>query len=223
MASHDLKNPLSRILGYVHLLEDRVSGDEKMTRYVSQIHKSAQEMEQLIMEILSVERARRGMLEHRRFNLANMVQSIFQRNKMDAENKRQQITLELSSETVMMEGDEQQLRQAFLNLIGNAIKYTPEEGTITVRLSVPEEERIRFEVEDTGYGIPKHAQDRLFTEFYRVRTPETAGISGTGLGLSLVRSVVESHGGLVAVVSEEGAGSKFTIDLPRTGAKPDDS
>ena len=113
-----------------------------------------------------------------------------------------------------MNGNFNQLVQAVSNIVGNAIKYTPEGGRIHVRMFATAEQTIRLEVQDTGYGMPKEALAKLFTDFYRVRTQATAHISGTGLGLSLVKSVVVAHEGKIWVESEEGVGSTFTIELP---------
>jgi len=99
------------------------------------------------------------------------------------------------------------------NLLGNAIKYTPDEGRISLILS-QDETCVHIQVTDSGYGIPKKAQDKLFSEFYRVRTQATADIPGTGLGLSLVKSVIDLHGGDIRVESEEGEGSTFFVELP---------
>jgi two-component system sensor histidine kinase VicK len=105
------------------------------------------------------------------------------------------------------------LRQAFVNLINNAIKYTPENGMIHVRL-MQDGARVRFEVQDNGFGISKEKQGKLYQRFYRAREPQTEHITGTGLGLSLVKTVVERHGGEVWVKSELGVGSTFGFWLP---------
>jgi signal transduction histidine kinase len=110
-------------------------------------------------------------------------------------------------------GDPIRLKQVIGNLITNALKYTPEGGSIWVRVR-PEEHRILIEVQDTGYGIPAEAQAKLFQRFYRVRIAGAENIEGTGLGLSLVKAVVEQHGGRVAAESEQGTGSTFRIWLP---------
>ena len=100
-----------------------------------------------------------------------------------------------------------------MNLVGNAIKYTPEGGHVWVRIS-PEDGRVITSVQDTGYGISKRDQKQLFQKFYRVRSEETAHIEGTGLGLAIARSIVERHGGRIWVESELGKGSTFSFSLP---------
>ncbi len=113
-----------------------------------------------------------------------------------------------------------QLRQAIANLIGNAVKYTPDEGRVDVRFAQGGQ-RLHFSVRDTGYGISPERQARLFERFYRAREPGTDHIPGTGLGLSLVKTVIERHGGQVWFESEVGAGSTFGFWLPaaQTGAQ----
>jgi two-component system, OmpR family, clock-associated histidine kinase SasA len=112
------------------------------------------------------------------------------------------------------------LRQAVTNFVNNSIKYTPDEGHIEVRLST-DQTRIMFEVEDNGYGISEERQGRLFQRFYRAREDATEHIPGTGLGLSLVKTVIERHGGKVWVRSALGKGSTFGFSLPLLGGSPD--
>lgn len=115
----------------------------------------------------------------------------------------------------------QPLREAIANLVSNAMKYTPENGVITVRASMATHDNhaeVRVEVEDNGLGIPLDRQDRLFEPFYRARQPGTEQISGTGLGLSMVKKVAEQHNGRVWFRSEPGVGSTFALALPAVEA-----
>jgi len=110
-------------------------------------------------------------------------------------------------------GDPGRLKQVLTNLVGNAIKYTPEGGHVWIRI-FPEDGHLITSVQDTGIGISAHDQKQIFHKFYRVRTEETAHIEGTGLGLSIARSIVERHGGRIWVESEPGKGSTFSFSLP---------
>ena len=110
-------------------------------------------------------------------------------------------------------GDALQLKQLFRNLIGNAIKYTPEDGTVTVSINV-ETKNIRVDVQDTGFGIPAADLPFIFDRFYRVRNGKHSEVEGNGLGLAIVKSIVEGHGGQISVESEPGKGSCFTFTLP---------
>jgi two-component system phosphate regulon sensor histidine kinase PhoR len=111
-------------------------------------------------------------------------------------------------------GNDLRLGQVVANLVGNAIKYTPDGGLISVRAS-NNDSQIVVSVQDTGFGIPLADQPYVFDKFYRVKTVETDGISGTGLGLAIVKSVIERHNGRVWVESEPGVGSTFTFILPK--------
>lgn len=213
MASHDLKNPLGRISGYIQLIKAMSMSDDKLMKYLHPIEHAAEEMNQLIADLLNLERTRSGRQDMERFSLREVVEQVVSRHGPDALQKKQNYHAELSSKSLNMLGDLRQISQVVSNLIGNAIKYTPEGGSIDIRLH-SDQNTIRFEVQDTGYGIPKEAQEKLFTEFYRVRSKETANIAGTGLGLSLVKSVIESHKGQVGVISEENMGSTFYFTLP---------
>jgi signal transduction histidine kinase len=130
-----------------------------------------------------------------------------------AATKQQQIALIIGYQPLWVEGDPLQLEEALNNLIHNAIKYTPDEGSITVSIS-RYEELVTFRVRDTGYGIPESQQERLFQPFFRVRTQETKAIEGTGLGLHLVKNIVTRHNGHMFFQSVRGEGSTFGFDLP---------
>jgi signal transduction histidine kinase/CHASE2 domain-containing sensor protein len=213
MASHDLKNPLGRISGYIQLINSLANVDDKLEKYLHQIERSAEEMNLLIGDLLNLERTRSGRHSMDRFSLREIVEQVVSRHAPDALQKQQEYTIDLTTHDLIMLGDLRQLSQAISNFIGNAIKYTANGGSIDIRLET-DGQTIRFEVQDNGYGISKEAQDGLFTEFYRIRTKATASIAGTGLGLSLVKSVIEAHHGQVGVESEENVGSTFYFTLP---------
>jgi two-component system phosphate regulon sensor histidine kinase PhoR len=109
--------------------------------------------------------------------------------------------------------DKSQIDRVFVNLIGNAIKFTPEKGRITVTTQ-PVKNFVQVNISDTGIGIPKEAQETIFEEFYRVDNPINEKVKGTGLGLSLVKNILEAHQGSIWIKSEEGSGSTFSFLLP---------
>lgn len=214
MASHDLKNPLSRVTAYVSMMRDfpPPNGlDARSEKAFSQIGKAANDMLHIVNDILTLERARSQELQREEFNLSETIRDIATVQQSHAEGKAQHLSMEIEPE-LWIEGDIQKLRQAFTNLIDNAIKYTPEGGQVRVRV-FSQGAYLRFEVQDNGYGIPLEAQKQLFTEFYRVKTRETANITGTGLGLSLVKAVIEQHNGRIGVLSQAGQGSTFWVEL----------
>ena len=213
LASHDLKNPLSRVMGFAELLEMVGTLDEEQQRFLNHIKHGADEMLNIINDILNLERLRSGKLALEEIDLTRLTSEVCASHQPDTIQKKQQFEVNLPDQPIHANADTGQLSEAISNLVGNAIKYTPDGGRVTVRLS-EEDNLIRFEVEDTGYGISREAQDKLFTEFYRAKSKATEHIGGTGLGLSLVKSVVEAHGGAVGFTSTEGVGSTFYFTLP---------
>ncbi len=214
MASHDLKNPLSRVLGYAEIVTTSGTLDDMNTRFMKNVMNAGDEINQIITDILDLEQLRAGQVERKPASFKNLVREIYHRHEPDKDRKHQTMSLEMVNDPITVNADYLRLGQAVSNLIGNAIKYTPDEGNITVRITQPDPDYVQLEVEDNGYGIPEASQEKLFTEFYRVKTKSTRGISGTGLGLSLVKSVTEAHDGAVWVHSVEGEGSTFYMKLP---------
>src|SRR5258708_30335799 len=150
------------------------------------------------------------------FNLGGVVYDAVQAQRASAQLKQQILTLNFSlleTDNLTLIGSITQVRQAVTNLISNGIKYTPDNGKIQVRLT-RKDQRLTFEVEDNGYGISPDRQARLFQRFYRAREPQTDHIPGTGLGLSLVKTVVERHGGEGWVKSELNHRSTFPFSPP---------
>jgi len=214
IASHDLKNPLARIKGFVDLIFMlSTTLDERDRKYLNFISDAGDEMLRIIDDILNLERMRSGKLMLSNINLSQMVKDVCARNQPDLLQREQQMDIIIPDSAITVRADAAQLSQAVNNFVGNAIKYTPEKGQVTVRLT-GDGKTVRFEVEDTGYGIPIKAQPKIFSEFYRAKTEGTLHIPGTGLGLSLVKAVIESHEGTVGFTSVEGQGSTFYFTLP---------
>jgi signal transduction histidine kinase len=214
MASHDLKNPLQRVLGYSELLLDDDKLEDSQRKFVTNIFKASDEMYMLISELLDLEQLRSaGELNLEKLDFNDLVRTVAQRHEPDFYRRNQHHTLELAPEPLLVSVDGRKLSQAITNLIGNAIKYTPEGGSITVRVCA-HNNMARLEVHDTGYGIPADALPNLFTEFFRAKTAATQHIKGTGLGLSLVKQIVTAHAGRVWAESVEGQGSTFYLEIP---------
>jgi two-component system phosphate regulon sensor histidine kinase PhoR len=123
-----------------------------------------------------------------------------------------QVSLDIPGNSPKVRADEDRLAQVFLNLLDNAVKYTPDQGVITVRI-LPGEEHVRIEIADTGVGIPADDLPRIFERFYRVDKARSRELGGTGLGLSIVKHIVQGHGGEVKVVSAPGKGATFSFTL----------
>lgn len=217
LASHDLKNPLTVILGYLHLMNEDYDKNSALPRhhlsFLNMMNTASETMLTIINDILDLERVKRGALNMQAVDLLDLLNSVIDHSQGAIEQKRHTFRADLPVDFPTMIGDQIQLREVFSNLISNAIKYTPENGHIWLRLKQIDG-MARIEVQDDGLGISKEAQENLFQEFYRVRTMETADIEGTGLGLSLVKAVVEAHEGRVWVESDEGQGSTFFTEIP---------
>lgn len=213
MAAHDLKNPLTRISGYTQLLNMRGTLGEEENRYLGFVKSATTDMMHIINDILNLERLRSGRINLEPTDLTQLVREVCSSHQPDVIQKSQTFKLDVPKEILEVKADVGQLSQAVTNLVGNAIKYTPDEGTVQVRL-YREGDKIHFEVQDNGYGIPKESQANMFAEFFRAKTEATAHIQGTGLGLSLVKSVIEAHGGTIGFTSEESVGSTFFFTLP---------
>jgi len=217
MASHDLRNPLNNIMGYIELLAYSLSPDgptPDQEQYLDNLRRSAQTMGSLLEDLLTLERIESQREEGwTTFDFAGLVTEVVEEHRSSAELKQHALRFFCPPGLPSVHGSVIQIRQAVANLVSNAIKYTPDGGEIRVVLSC-DGERLMLEVIDNGYGISKERQARIFERFYRAKEPGTDHISGTGLGLSLVKTVIERHGGQVWFTSELGEGSTFGFWLP---------
>jgi signal transduction histidine kinase len=214
LAAHDLGNPLTSISGFVDLLLDSSLNDTQ--REQAQIIKDAAgRMKKIIRDILSLRRieemAQGSMMET--IDLTEVVHQIYDSQKHHATQRQQALTLNTPSYPLYIKGDSAQIREAIVNLVGNALKYTPDGGQIDIHLW-EDDDTFFFEVVDTGYGVPEELQTRLFQPFYRAKTRETARIDGTGLGLHLVKNIIERHHGKMRFHSVYGEGSTFGFEIP---------
>jgi len=211
--SHDLKQPLSVMRGYLDLLNMTNTFNERSQRYMGQLNIAFQNMRQLIDDILDMARIEAGLsLNIDQISLNKVLMQAVISNRPSAEQKAIRLQSELP-DLPEINADESRIRQVFSNLINNAIKYTPPEGRVDVSVEV-HDSLVSVYIKDNGLGISAEDQAHIFERFYRVRRPETENIDGTGLGLAIVRSLVEAHQGEISVNSSLGQGSTFRIDLP---------
>lgn len=223
MASHDLRNPLSNVIGYTELLHGSLGLNltEKQARFINNIQRSTNLMKTLIDDLLTLEK-----VESERHDvwvdvdLGQLSHDVVETQQSSADLKNQTLKILVGEGNLHIAGNATQLRQAVTNLVGNALKYTPDAGLVQVSVTSSDaDNRVSFEVQDNGYGISEDKQARLFERFYRAQEPGTDHIPGTGLGLSLVKTVIERHGGEVWVRSKLGVGSTFGFWLPRVMKK----
>ncbi|MBX3082547.1 MAG: GAF domain-containing protein [Anaerolineae bacterium] len=215
MASHDLKNPLGVLIGYLDLMQyDITHNTMPDPMYIDHMHKTITRMETLIATLLEAQRSDRDVTMKRvPVDPHELIDVVLEDNADAANQHNQKLVKDIQKALRPLRGDFLQLRQAMNNLVGNAIKYTPDGGTITVRVRT-EDDRFLFTVDDTGYGIPADQQDKIFSSYFRATSSATRHIEGTGVGLSLVKEVIERHGGQVGFNSAEGKGSTFYFWLP---------
>lgn len=214
VVSHDLRTPLSNIHGYAEVLEKMVEGDA--LEYAEQIRVQSERTARLVEELLDLGKIESGMEAVREpCNLRQLIVEAVQAASFQAELSGVVLRMDVAASCGLVDGNPLRLRQALDNLIGNAIKYTPVGGVVTVR-AWEEDRQVTVLVQDNGRGIPRESLPRIFEKFYRV--PAEAGRTpGTGLGLAIVKAVIEQHGGQVWVESELGRGSTFGFSLPIQG------
>jgi len=151
--------------------------------------------------------------KHEKCNLVELVVGVADEFKLQASAKNQTLTIIPTEERPLIKADPLRLRQVLRNLVGNAVKYTPVEGQVTVSTEIAKN-MVNINIKDTGIGIAANDIPYIFDKFYRARSDETKDIEGNGLGLAIVKAVVEQHGGTISVESTLGAGSCFKVALP---------
>lgn len=216
--SHELRTPLSSIKAYMEMLIDgEADTDEARAEFYNVIQGETNRLSRLIDSILNISRIESGVVKVQREQLAlpKVAKEVVDILMPQANGKRLELVLEPCPLYFQVFADRDMIHQTMLNLVGNAIKYTPEGGRVVVSLEVDEYAReVTFKVADTGLGVPEADLPHIFEKFYRVADHKAAA-KGTGLGLNLVKHVIETvHAGRVDVISTVGKGSTFTFTLP---------
>jgi PAS domain S-box-containing protein len=217
--SHELRTPLNAILGLSESLIELAAGplNEKQHRYVGMISESGNHLLSLINDILDLAKIEAGqiVLNINEVDLRLVCQASLRMINELAHKKNQQVTLEIEDEIGPVWADERRLKQILVNLLSNAVKFTPENGKLGLEVQADsEEKRIMLTVWDNGIGISENDLTRLFRPFVQLDSGLAREVTGTGLGLTLVAQMVRLHGGSVAVESQPGQGSRFTVILP---------
>lgn len=212
--SHDLKQPLSIMNGYIELMQIQNRLDETGMRYSNAVMRSIENMRRLIDDLLDFAKIETGIqLKLRPVSVFQIINDCVQAIMPMAESKAMIVEVEVTTSTPPVHGDPDRLHQIFSNLIGNAVKYTPPEGKVRIWAEVREGGLV-VAIEDTGIGIAPEDQAKIFDRFYRVRRIETETIEGTGLGLAIVKKLVDLHQGNIGLESRLGEGTTFYVTLP---------
>jgi signal transduction histidine kinase len=216
--SHELRSPIASVREAAQLLHEGVPGPltAKQARLVLIIEHSTDRLLRLVNQVLDLSRLRAGVLplERRWFDVTRAVARAVEELRLQADERGVLLSREIGPGTFGMVGDEDRIVQVLVNLISNGIRFTPTEGTVTVRL-IDAGPEVEIHVEDTGVGIPAEALPHVFERFHQAH----GGRGGAGLGLAIVRAMATAHGGRVVVESQEGKGTRFTVIFPRKGAE----
>ena len=220
--SHDLRSPLTAILGYVELIERSGEINDQQAEFIRRAKDSVQATTDLVGDLLNLGRLEVGLIEDMRvLQLKDLVDQAAEVLAAQVEHGGQTLRVAVEGEVGPVAGSPPQLRQVVDNLIGNAVKYTPQGGEIRVLLR-EEAGQVILHVADNGPGIPAEEQGRIFEKFYRASNV-AEDVEGTGLGLAIVQSVVDQHRGRIWVDSKPGAGAIFTVVLPAASRSPEES
>jgi signal transduction histidine kinase len=214
--SHELRTPLNAIIGFSEVLAERMFGEinDKQAEYLSDILESGQHLLSLINDILDLSKIEAGRmeLEPTDFALPGAIENALTLVKERAHRRGIALVRTVDERLGMIHADERKVKQVLLNLLSNALKFTPEGGQIDVRARVHDGET-EISVTDTGVGIAPDDQEAVFEEFRQVGTASKK-VEGTGLGLAISRKFIELHGGRIWVESQLGKGSTFAFTLP---------
>jgi signal transduction histidine kinase len=214
IAAHDLKNPLQVIIGYTDLLQEKLHKNQLAMEKLDSIYQSSDNMIHLISRLLKALSIDSGklVLYKRNVNMVRLAESVIKEYKLQAKKKGQQVYFRAEEECIVL-GDESHLKEVMDNLLGNAIKFSPPGKSIWVSVS-RQDLLVVFRVRDEGPGFSKTDKEKMFARFQKLSARPTGSESSIGLGLGIVKDLVELHKGKVKVESEPGAGSTFIVEIP---------
>jgi two-component system phosphate regulon sensor histidine kinase PhoR len=218
--SHELKTPLTSIKGFIEtLLDGALDEREIAVKFLSIIYQETERLNNLIHDLLDISKLESGAgeIKKKSIKLDQLIDEILLTLNNRMSDKNIELTKDFAAKLII--GDEDLLKEVFLNLIDNAIKYTQAGGKISVGSRNVKGGTLIY-VKDNGYGIPADSLPRIFERFYRVDKGRSREMGGTGLGLSIVKHIIERHNGKVTVESELGKGSQFSVVIPNKG-KPE--
>jgi PAS domain S-box-containing protein len=217
--SHELRTPLTSITGYLEMLRDGYGGElsDNQQSMLDVVDRNSRRLLSLIEDVLTLSRIESGAFRMNRIDidLRSALNSAVQVLVPSARNNDLEMHIDIAADIGTVTGDGDQLERVFLNLLSNAIKFTPGGGRVSV-VAYRDERSVNVSVSDTGIGVPIEEQPRLFSRFFRASTAHAHAVQGTGLGLTIVKSIVERHGGSVSLQSAPGVGTTVYVELPVT-------
>jgi signal transduction histidine kinase len=220
--SHELRTPLTAIKGAVDLILREVAGPltEKQVHYLTRVRSNTQHLAGLINDLLDLSKIESGKIEMKssRVSMGGLVHEVVETLRPIAAEKGIALEAAIPEQSIMVWADRDKVNQVLMNLIGNAIKFTPAQGTVTVSALKNGNESIRVSVCDDGPGILAAEKEKIFDKFYQIAEVDGVKPKGTGLGLAICKALVELHGGRIWVETEMNRGSTFSFTLPASGA-----
>jgi signal transduction histidine kinase len=218
MVTHELRSPLSAVQSMLKLLELGYVGSvtDKQQDLIVRSQRRITFLLALVKDLLDLAAGKMEQFkgEKKEVMLNEIIAKVTDLMRAGAEEKGQQYKIDITDKPLVITGIEDGLERVFMNLVSNAIKYTPDGGVVTVK-AWSTDDQIKIEVSDTGIGIPKEAKPRIFSEFYRAKNARALSMQGTGLGLAITKDVVEQHGGQISFESAVGEGTTFYVTLPK--------
>ncbi len=213
--SHELRTPLTSVKSYTEtLLDGALQDTETAEHFLGVINDETDRMTRLVKDLLTLSQHDGGIrLNIEDISITDLVSSCVERMKREAQLKKQDLKLSIKQNVPLIKGDRHRIDQLLINIIGNAIKYTPERGRISVQL-YSEKDYAIISVEDNGIGIPEQDLGRIFERFYRVDKARSRQMGGTGLGLAIAKEIAVLHGGNISARSKIGKGTQISIELP---------
>jgi signal transduction histidine kinase len=239
VVSHELRTPLTSIIGYSEMLSEGIAGPlvGDQQKFVETINQKGEQLLELIMSLLDLSKLESGTMSLRKntVSMAKLLSEVASTVEPKARKKAISIVSTVDPGLPPAQGDAERLRQVFINLVDNAVKFSPDEGTVRIeaRVTTPGEGRsseegfsllepsrrmLELRVIDAGIGIPEEERERIFDAFYQIDSSSTREHEGTGLGLSIVKRLVDAHGGRVSVSGNDPTGAVFSVLLPIAGS-----
>jgi len=220
--SHELKTPLFTVQGYILTLLDGAMKDKKIReKYLTRANKGVERLIYIVKDLDLITKLEAGelKLEREDFDIIELVQNVFDLLEMKTAEKDIALTFDMEYEPIYVHGDKEKIQQAISNLLVNSIKYGSINGTTEVSVENLVKNKVIVRVTDNGEGIPEKHIPRLFERFYRVDQSGSRKEGGSGLGLSIVKHIIEAHGEKIYVESEEEVGSEFSFTLEKAANK----